>query len=57
MEKETLTTARNNAKIKTDKRKEKESLAITLLTKLNAEQLENFIKECSYGQQRAGFKP
>ena len=45
MEKERLTTTKRNAKAKTDKRKEKESFAISLLTKLNAEQLEIFIKE------------
>lgn len=49
MKKEPLTTTKNNAKIKTDKRKEKEALAISLLMKLNAEQIDafiNYIKEC-----------
>jgi len=48
MEKEKLTTIKNNEKIKTDKRKENEALAISLLMKLNAEQLDafiNYIKE------------
>ena len=49
MKKERLTITKNIAKIKTDKRKEKEALAISLLMKLNAEQLDafiNYIKEC-----------
>ena len=48
MKKEPLTTTKNNAKIKTEERKEKETLAISLLMKLNAEQLDafiNYIKE------------
>lgn len=48
MKKEPLATTKNNVKIKTDKRKEKEELAISLLMKLNAEQLDafiNYIKE------------
>lgn len=48
MEKEPLTITKNNAKIKTDERKEKETLAISLLMELNAEQLDafiNYIKE------------
>jgi hypothetical protein len=56
MKKEPLTTTKNNAKISKSSREEKEKLAISLLMKLNAEQLENLIKEYCYGQQRTGFK-
>lgn len=48
MKKEPLTTTKNNAKIKAKERKEKEELAISLLMKLNAKQLDafiNYIKE------------
>lgn len=48
MKKDPLTTIKNNAKIKPEERKEKETLAISLLMKLNAEQLDafiNYIKE------------
>ena len=51
MKKEPLTTTKNKSS-----REEKEKLAISLLMKLNAEQLENLIKEYCYGQQRTGFK-
>lgn len=56
MKKEQLTTTKNNEKISKSSREKKEKLAISLLMKLNAEQLENLIKEYSYGQQRTGFK-
>lgn len=56
MKKEPFTTTKNNAKISKSSREEKEKLAISLLMKLNAEQLENLIKEYCYGQQRTCFK-
>ena len=56
MEKERLTTIKSNEKAKTDKRKEKESLAISLIMELNAEQLESFVKKHGCGQQGTDFK-
>lgn len=55
MKKERLTTTKSSAKAKTDKRKEKESLAISLIMELNAEQLESFIKKHG-GQQGTDSK-
>lgn len=55
MEKERLATTKSNTKAKTDKREEKESLAISLIMELNAEQLESFVKEHG-GQRGTDFK-